>query len=64
MMILGMNLGPHAIFIEASYIVTAVVVAALILWIVFDHAAQRRILDDFDARGLRRRSQNSRDGSS
>jgi heme exporter protein D len=60
-MILGMNLGPHALFIEASYIVTAVIVAALILWIVLDYAAQRRILGDLDARGIRRRSQSSRD---
>lgn len=63
MTVLGINLGPHAIFIEASYIVTAVVVAALILWIAFDYAAQRRILGDFDARGLRRRSQDSRGDS-
>ncbi|MBI1204556.1 MAG: heme exporter protein CcmD [Rhodopseudomonas sp.] len=59
-----MNLGPHAIFIEASYLVTAVLVVALILWIVLDYAAQRRILDDFSARGLRRRSQDPREGSS
>ncbi len=60
-MILGMNLGPHAIFIEASYIVTAVIVAALILWIVFDYAALRRVLGDLDARGIRRRSQSPRE---
>jgi heme exporter protein D len=60
-MILGMNLGPHALFIEASYIVTVVIVAALVLWIVLDYAAQRRILGDLDARGVRRRSQNPRD---
>jgi heme exporter protein D len=60
-MILGMNLGPHALFIEASYIVTIVIVAALVLWIVLDYAAQRRVLGDLDARGIRRRSQNPRD---
>lgn len=54
-----MNLGPHAIFIIASYIVTAAVVAALILWIVLDYAAQRRLLGDLDARGVRRRSQHA-----
>ncbi|OYX76023.1 MAG: heme exporter protein CcmD [Bradyrhizobium sp. 35-63-5] len=63
MTVLGINLGPHAIFIEASYIVTVVVVVAMILWIVFDYAAQRRILGDFDARGLRRRSRDSGEGS-
>jgi heme exporter protein D len=60
-MIFGMNLGPHALFIEASYVVTVVIVATLILWIVLDYAAQRRILGDLDARGVRRRSQKSRD---
>jgi heme exporter protein D len=56
-----MNLGPHALFIEASYIVTVVIVAALVLWIVLDYAAQRRVLGDLDARGVRRRSQSPRD---
>jgi heme exporter protein D len=51
-----MNLGPHAAFIVAAYSVTAVVVTALIGWIVSDYAAQRRILEDLDARGVRRRS--------
>lgn len=60
MMNLGMNLGPHADFIVASYAVTALVVAALVGWIVFDYTAQRRILGDLDARGVRRRSQQPR----
>jgi heme exporter protein D len=51
-----MNLGPHAVFIIASYIVTVVVVAGLIAWIVADYAAQRRLLGELDARGVRRRS--------
>jgi heme exporter protein D len=51
------TLGPHASFIVAAYIVTAAVVIALILWIVTDYAAQRRILGELDARGVRRRSQ-------
>jgi heme exporter protein D len=60
-MILGMNLGPHALFIEVSYIVTVVIVAALVLWIVLDYAAQRRVLGNLDAQGIRRRSQSPRD---
>jgi heme exporter protein D len=52
-----MGLGPHANFIVASYIVTAFMVAALIVWIAVDYAAQRRILGDLEARGVRRRSQ-------
>ena len=51
-----MNLGPHASFIIASYIVTAVAVIALMAWIIADYAAQRRILNELDARGIKRRS--------
>lgn len=51
-----MNLGPHVSFIVAAYSVTAVVVAALIGWIVSDYAAQRRVLGELDASGVRRRS--------
>jgi hypothetical protein len=32
------------------------VLAALIAWIVVDHHAQRRRIDDFEARGVTRRS--------
>jgi heme exporter protein D len=52
-----MNLGPHADFIIAAYAVTAVVVAALIAWVVLDYSAQRRILGDLDDRGITRRAQ-------
>lgn len=51
-----MNLGPHADFIIASYVLTALVVAALIAWVVADYAAQRRTLNDLEARGITRRS--------
>jgi heme exporter protein D len=54
-----MNLGPHADFIVAAYGVTAFVVAALIAWVVLDHSAQRRRLDDLEERGVARRSQRS-----
>ncbi len=56
-MIPGLDLGPHAVFIVASYAVTVLVVVGLIAWIVGDYAAQRRILGDLDERGVRRRSQ-------
>ena len=52
-----MNLGPHADFIVAAYAVTVFVVAALIGWVALDHSAQRRILGDFEERGVTRRSQ-------
>ena len=52
-----MNLGPHADFIVAAYAVTVFVVAALVGWVVLDYLAQRRILGDFEERGVTRRSQ-------
>jgi len=51
------NLGPHADFIVAAYAVTAFAVAALIAWVVFDYAAQRRIIGDLEDRGVTRRAQ-------
>ena len=52
-----MDLGPHAVFIVAAYAVAAVVVLALIAWVLADHDAQRRQLADLEARGIKRRSQ-------
>jgi len=52
-----MSLGPHADFIIAAYAVTLFIVAALIGWVVLDYLAQRRILGDFEGRGMTRRSQ-------
>jgi heme exporter protein D len=56
-----MSLGPHADFIIASYALTVFVVAALIAWIVLDHAAQRRIIGDLEERGVTRRSRRKDD---
>jgi heme exporter protein D len=52
-----MNLGPHADFIIAAYAITAVVIAALVAWVVLDYSAQLRILGDLDDRGITRRAQ-------
>lgn len=49
----------HAGFIVAAYLTTAVVLVALILWIVADGRTQRRRLADLEARGIRRRSAQS-----
>ena len=46
----------HAGFIVAAYLTTAVVLVALVLWIVADGRTQRRRLADLEARGIRRRS--------
>jgi heme exporter protein D len=52
-----MNLGPHAAFIVASYLMAALVVLGLIAWVLADFRAQRRVLSDLEARGVRRRSE-------
>jgi heme exporter protein D len=51
-----MDLGPHAVFIIAAYVVAALVVLGLIAWVLADHEAQRRLLADLDARGVTRRA--------
>lgn len=51
-----MDLGPHAFFIWASYAVSALIVGGLMLWILMDYRSQRRALQDFEARGITRRS--------
>ncbi len=54
-----MDLGPHAAFIVTAYVTAAAVVLALIVWVRADHAAQRRLLADLEARGVTRRSEKS-----
>ena len=51
-----MDLGPHANFIVVAYVAAALVVIGLVAWILADHAAQRRLLADLEARGVTRRS--------
>jgi heme exporter protein D len=50
------DLGAHAGFIVAAYALAFAVVACLITWIVADHRAQLRILDDLERAGVKRRS--------
>jgi heme exporter protein D len=57
---LGLSLGPHTGFIVAAYLVTAAVVAALVTWVIADHAAQKRALADLERRGVTRRSTETR----
>jgi heme exporter protein D len=49
-------LGNHGGFILAAYLVSVVVLAALVGWIVLDGRALQRRLADLEARGIRRRS--------
>jgi heme exporter protein D len=55
-----MALGPHAAFIVAAYLITALVVAGLVAWVIADRRAQARALANLDARGVRRRSEPAR----
>jgi len=55
-----MALGPHAAFIIAAYLITAIVVVGLIVWVIADRRAQARALAELDARGVRRRSEPAR----
>ena len=56
----AMDLGPHAAFIWASYAVVALVLAALAAWLVLDGRRQQRLIDELEARGVRRRSDRGR----
>jgi heme exporter protein D len=51
-----MNLGPHAEFIIAAYVVAALVMIGLIVWVEIDNRAQRRKLARLAAQGVTRRS--------
>ena len=51
-----MDLGPHGIFILASYGSVLVVLTILIAWLILDGRKQKRLLADFEQRGITRRS--------
>jgi heme exporter protein D len=51
-----MDLGPHAAYIWASYVSVAAGLAALAIWLVLDGRRQQRLVDQLEARGVRRRS--------
>jgi heme exporter protein D len=55
-----MDLGPHAGFIITAYMIATAVVAALVVWVAADHAAQKRALAELEQRGISRRSADSR----
>jgi len=56
----AVDLGPHAAYIWASYAVVAIVLAGLAGWLVWDGRRQRRLIEELDARGVRRRSDRDR----
>ncbi|HKF11479.1 MAG TPA: heme exporter protein CcmD [Xanthobacteraceae bacterium] len=51
-----MQLGPHAAFIVTAYAAAIAIVAALVAWIVLDQRHLARLLEEFEARGVARRS--------
>jgi heme exporter protein D len=50
----------HAIYVTAAYAASAIVLAALIGWILLDGRARRRDLAELEAEGIRRRSESAR----
>ena len=54
-----LDLGPHATYIVAAYGAALLVLGGLIGWIRFDARQQMRLLDDLEAKGIRRRSARS-----
>ena len=46
----------HDLYVAAAYGVSALVLAALVLWIAADQRARRRELAALEAAGIRRRS--------
>ena len=51
-----MDLGPYASFIVAAYAIVAAGIALLIAWLFVDGRRQQRLIEDLEARGVRRRS--------
>ena len=55
-----MDLGPHATIIITCYAASVAAIVALIAWVVLDYRTQTRILADFEASGMTRRSERAR----
>jgi heme exporter protein D len=50
------SLGPHADFIITAYAAAVFILIALIAWVWADYQSQRRVLNDLEQRGIKRRS--------
>jgi heme exporter protein D len=48
-----MNLGPHANFILAAYAIAVVTLGALVIWVIADYRAQKKIIRDLESRQKR-----------
>ncbi|MGB6118578.1 MAG: heme exporter protein CcmD [Mesorhizobium sp.] len=47
----------HALFVTAAYVVSAISLGGLALWILLDQRARRREIAALEASGIKRRSQ-------
>jgi heme exporter protein D len=52
-----MNPGPHMTFIVSAYAVAALIVIAMIVWVMLDYRRQLRMLAELESRGITRRSE-------
>jgi heme exporter protein D len=46
----------HFAYVAAAYGVSVLAIAGLAVWILLDQSAQKRALEELEARGVRRRS--------
>ena len=46
----------HALYVTAAYGISALGIAALIVWVMLDQRARRRDMAELEASGMRRRS--------
>ena len=51
-----MNAAAHAGFILGAYLAAIAITGALVAWIALDYRSLRRTLDEYESRGLTRRS--------
>ena len=51
-----MDLGPHATIIWSAYIITALVLAVLVGYVIIEERRQRNALARLEEQGIRRRS--------
>ncbi len=54
-----MDLGPHAGFIIASYLLCLVTVLGLIVWVLVDRRTQNRALEELAGQGISRTQVNA-----
>ncbi len=46
----------HTFFVSAAYIISALVIGGMVVWILADQTARKRELAELERRGVKRRS--------